>query len=314
LNFKLLAYLKNRAGQWLAPLAVAREHKLTPRSLRKRLEEITDAGFKIDEEPHRGLLFHPPPWPLLAEEISARLSTHIIGREIICLGRTTSTNDVARRLDAQGSPEGIIVLADYQSQGRGRWRRKWIARPREALLMTVLLRPDNEHDPSSLITILGAVAVVAAIDSLYNIKARIQWPNDVMIDGRKTAGILVERNSAGAFLLGIGVNTGKPPQAPVATSLPVHASRPVDRDELAAKIASELDSRYMALLTGNTKGIEKEWRGCSFTLGKQVALSSGKRTYNGEVVDLSLDGITIRFASGRERLFRAEHVKRLEVR
>ena len=313
MNFELLSYLKKRAGRWLAPLAVARALQLTPRALRARLKELELAGFKITEEPHRGLLFGAPPWPLLAEEISARISTHIIGRGIQCLGRTTSTNDVARRLCSQGALEGTIVLADYQSQGRGRFRRKWVARPGEALLMTVLLRPDGGAESANLITIMGAVAVASAIGALYAIRTRIRWPNDVMIGDRKVAGVLVERDTAFALLLGIGVNTGRHPEAPAATSLAEHAAGPVDRDELAARIAAELDKRYLALLAGKRGELEKDWREISFTLGKRVGLTSGQRTFHGEVVKLSLEGITIRFASGRKRLFRAEHVKRLEV-
>jgi len=313
LNFELLSYLKERSGRWLAPMAVARALDLSARALRTRLRELELAGFKITEEPHHGLRLEPPPWPLLAEEISARISTHIIGREIQCLGRTTSTNDVARRLDAQGAPEGTIVLADYQSRGRGRFRRKWAARPGDALLMTVLLRPDRGAALAGLVTIMGAVAVASAVRSLYSIRACIRWPNDVMIGDRKTAGVLVERDTASALLLGIGVNTGRPPEAPAATSLSEHAARPVDRDELAARIATELDKRYLALLAGKSDDLEGEWRVISYTLGKRVALSAGSKTFHGVVAHLSLEGITIRFASGRKRLFRAEHVKRLEV-
>jgi len=312
-NVHLLSYLKRRADRWADPVAVARAVNLRPRTLHTELAGLRREGFKIDQEPLRGIMLRSGPWPLVAEEIRLKLRTHIVGREVHCLAHTSSTNDVARRLDQRGAPEGTLVLADYQTQGRGRFRRRWIARPREAILMSVLLRPEPRRARASLMTIMGAVAVARSLAVDCGVNAGIRWPNDVLIGKDKVAGILVEKATDSAYVVGIGLNTGAVPDAPGATSLSAHRTGPIDRAEVAVGIATELDRRYMTVLLGEGDRLEADWREMSCTLGEAVALSVGRRTYRGIVDELAIDGITIRFASGFTRRFRAEHVNRLEV-
>jgi len=252
-------------------------------------------------------------WPLVAAEIRAALDTHIVGREVYVLGQTTSTNDVARRLDRQGALEGTCVVAEYQTRGRGRFRRKWVARPREALLASALLRPDGGRDLPGSMTIMGALGVACAIQRLYGLEARIRWPNDLLVDDLKVAGILVERETDSAYVLGFGVNTGRPPEAPAAASLADLTGRHIDRCRLAVEIATELDHRYLTLLAQGIASLEEDWRALSCTLGRKVRLETGSRTYHGVVTELSAGALGIRFTSGWVRRFRSEHVRHLEV-
>ena len=309
----LLAYLKPRAGRWAHPLAVARALRTSPRALHAGLAELKKLGFPIDQEPYHGIMLHEGPWPMTAQEIREKLATHIIGREVHCLSQTTSTNDVARRLDARSAPEGTLVFADYQTQGRGRFNRRWVAEPFQALLMSVLLRPEPRPALSSLMTIMGAVAVVRCLAEHYGLLARIRWPNDVLIGDGKVAGVLVEKSQNSAYVVGIGVNVGRPPDAPGATSIAAHLERQADRAELAVRLALELDCQYMAILSGAGGELEKQWREYSCTIGKPVRLAVGRKTFRGVVEDLTASGIIVRFKSGYRRRFRAEHVNRLEV-
>jgi len=217
------------------------------------------------------------------EEIEAVLCGDITGREIICLETATSTNDVAMELAARKkNPEGIVVIADTQTKGRGRFGRKWISPPGVNCYFTVILRPSVPQNDLTLFTLMAAVATVSAIREFTGLKAEIKWPNDILLNGKKTGGILTESRSArgriGLMAIGIGININMSlndlPEdiRSFSTSLSAESGKYFDRAGLLGKILGELERYYKILLKGNKGALINDWLRLNSTIGNKVTV------------------------------------------
>jgi len=224
---------------------------------------------------------------LREEQVKAKLKTHVFGQNLVLLVQAGSTNDVARDLAAQQAPEGTVVVADEQTAGRGRLGRKWVAPAGECLLCSVLFRPDLPLAKTNWLTMLTALAMADAVDSVGGLKAELKWPNDLIVpvravaEGRthwrKLAGVLTETAVAGETLeyaiVGIGVNVTVPrgrlnALAPDATSILAEVGRSVSRVDLLAAFLSEVERRYTLLQSGVSP--YQEWASRLATLGCRV--------------------------------------------
>ncbi len=197
LNMALLDRLRLAGGQHV-PLselgpAIERVHD--------ELDALASFGFGIEQHPYRGAAFTGPAERLCPDQIEYGLSPRWIGRRIAVWNRVTSTNDLAARAGASASNDGLVVLAEEQTAGRGRRGRSWTAPPRSSILMSVLVFPPEPPAPQPpeaafgcvWLTVLAAIATADVVVAWTGCDARIKWPNDVRVSGRKIAGILVER-------------------------------------------------------------------------------------------------------------------------
>jgi BirA family biotin operon repressor/biotin-[acetyl-CoA-carboxylase] ligase len=244
------------------------------------------------------------------EKIDAIFQGAIIGKEIIFLETATSTNDVAMELAAQReNPEGIVVIADTQTKGRGRFGRTWISPPGVNFYSTVILRPSIPPHEAALITLMAAVAVVSAIREFTGLKAGIKWPNDILINGKKTGGILSEMKSASdriSYLaVGIGINVNMSLNdfpddiSALSTSLKIESGEIFDRVELLEKIFAELERAYKILLKGNKKALINDWIRLNCTLGSNVLVKNHDRIISGIAENINDNGeLIIRLPSG----------------
>ncbi len=176
------------------------------------------------------------------------------GTPLRWLPEVGSTNDVALRWASDAAPEGALVVADHQTAGRGRWGRGWVSAPGQLLQFSLVLHPRVEPSALGLLSIAAGLACADAIEDLTDLPARVKWPNDVVIGGRKVAGILIETlfesGVLKAAVLGMGINIGwtrddVPPEiAERATSLAIETGRPPPREELLASVLSAVERRY----------------------------------------------------------------------
>jgi BirA family biotin operon repressor/biotin-[acetyl-CoA-carboxylase] ligase len=255
--------------------------------------------------------------PLDPAAIRKGLRSRLIGREVIVRQAVPSTNDIALELAEAGADEGLAVFAEEQTAGRGRLGRTWWSPRGGGLWLSILLRPRSDGGVP-IVTIVGALGVADAIRSETGLPAMIRWPNDVLVDGRKVSGVLVEaRQRAGgpALVLGIGLDVGvaraaMPPElANVAVSLSDALGRPVDRVAMARSLLAALDRWYRIALDGDLAAINDRWRELSATLGETITLCEHARTYHGTVIDVDVRlGLALRLDRGAVRHFRGEHV------
>ena len=236
---------------------------------------------------------------LIAATIREGLYTHVVGRRILYHPVLASTMDEAAHLAEEGADEGTVVIAERQSAGRGRQGRSWVSQPGN-LLFSVVFRPGLEQLP--FISIIGGLAAARAVRKVAGLHPRIKWPNDLMLQGRKAAGILAESTIEGESVcyavLGIGVNvaldTGDTEEiASFATSVNAAAGKEISRESLLRQLLLELDDLYRGLPTSrHESGASpiQEWRLLLDTLGQNVTVTSGNEIFTGEALDVDETG------------------------
>jgi len=235
--------------------------------------------------------------------ITSDLETRFIGHKVIYYPRLTSTMEVAKREARRGAVEGTVVIAGEQTAGKGRLRRVWLS-PKGSLALSTILYPRLVYLPSLIM--LASLAVVRSIEAVTGLKAQVKWPNDVLVNGRKVCGILIEsdvRADIVAYaIIGIGVNVNLrladfPEILPLATSLSEELGRDVSLLSLIRRLLVEIEGLYLTLLAGGA--IYEEWRDNLVTLGKKVRVESGKIRYEGIAESVARDGsLLLRHSNG----------------
>ncbi len=259
---------------------------------------------------------------LTPERIQRNLDSTLVGRVVEHYPQAGSTNELARQRARAGYPEGLVILADAQSAGRGRMGRAWIAPPGSSLLLSLLLRPTwlAPADAFSL-TMLAGVALCEAVEQVTPVHAALKWPNDLLLPVRtasgpalrKAAGILSEIELAGDqiawVVIGIGVNVSWSPSgvvderdlAEVATSVGAAAGQPlIERLPLLCALLERLDARYDALRRGGQAELFERWRDRLATLGQPVQIGLPHGDLRGVVEDVERSGaLRVRDEQGR---------------
>jgi len=284
--------LLSQAGQFVPASEL---HRHAPNAAGE-IAELQRRGYDIESHPHFGYRLVATPDRLTADDLRARLTTPVIGREILVFDETGSTNDVAARLAHDGAREGLVVFAESQTRGRGRHGRVWASPRGKGLWFSALLRPPFPVAAYSRITVAAGVAVARAIGH----NARLKWPNDVTIAGRKLAGILTETRD-GAAVLGVGldVNCDRADLPETATSLLLATGQRHDRLALAATVLTELD-HYYRLTMDSFERVADEWASLCAALGRQLVVRMGERRMAGHAQALDSDGaLLLRCDSGR---------------
>ena len=247
-----------------------------------------------------------------AARVEAAMSDSVIGHRIDYRLETGSTMDDARDLARQGASEGVVVIAEQQGRGRGRFSRAWVSPPGLNLYMTLLLRPEPSQLP--YMNMAAALAVHRTVSEASGLPTSVKWPNDVRIEGRKLSGILIETEFEGArldhALVGIGINvnldvTEYPEIAKTATSLRAATGREFDRNEVLLSALRNLDEWYGKVAAGES--LSAAWAETLETLGKQVQLRWRDTVIeglaesvddSGSLVVLQGDGSTVSVVAG----------------
>jgi BirA family biotin operon repressor/biotin-[acetyl-CoA-carboxylase] ligase len=240
---------------------------------------------------------------LSAAAITKGLKTTIVGRKVVYLKSTASTMDVARAEALKGAAEGTVIIAGEQTGGRGRLKRQWLS-PKGNIALSIILYPDIVHLP--YLVMIASLAVVHSIESVTGVKGQIKWPNDVLIDGKKACGILIENqvkgNKASYSIVGIGINVGLNTAdyaeiADTAVSLKNNTEKGDLRLKLIHALLQEFDKLYVKL--PHPKPIYKAWRDRLVTLGKNVTAICGNQVIEGVAKAVNEDGsLWIRGAEG----------------
>ncbi|MBF0505021.1 MAG: biotin--[acetyl-CoA-carboxylase] ligase, partial [Candidatus Omnitrophica bacterium] len=271
----------------------------------KHMQELRSQGYEITAVPHLGYQLTGLPDKLLAFEIKAGLKSKTVGKNIIVMDTVTSTMDEAFRLGMEGCCEGTVVCAETQTKGRGRLGRVWLSPKSKGLYFSVVLRPTLPLNQLALLTLMSAVALAEAIEEAGRIKPSIKWPNDLLWEDRKLAGILTELRAESDqvkfVVVGIGLNVNTPAHQVIAgaSSLKIAAGRSFNRVEVFQSILSSLEKWYGKLLHRDFLDITEAWKERSSTLNKRLRLTDPTGTIEGEAVDLDEDGsLLIRKDSG----------------
>lgn len=261
---------------------------------------------------------------ILSQQIKDGLTTRWLGKTIHWYDAVESTNLIAIEMAKQGAPEGTAVLANEQLSGRGRGVRSWHSPAGVGVYCSIVLRPKMAPSKGQLITLMTSVSIVKAIAQRTGLSPRVKWPNDILINNRKVAGILLESRVSGAqigyVVLGFGINVNNdsadlPEDIRVkASSLLLELKKPVDRSTLVVEIFSELERIYDIFQRHDFSLILEQWRHYSATLGQRVRIWQKDKTTEGIALDLTEDGgLLLKLEEGKQVVVHAGDVQHLRI-
>jgi BirA family biotin operon repressor/biotin-[acetyl-CoA-carboxylase] ligase len=235
--------------------------------------------------------------PIDSLTIANSLTTHWLGKPVYTYPEITSTNERLKEMALEGAAEGTLVLAEYQSQGKGRLSRSWIAPKGSSLLFSLLFRPEWSMDQANWLVMMAGLAAKESIQSLLGLDVQLKWPNDVLVaienKGHKVAGLLLElmstKDEITAAILGIGINVNNESvelsEAPMpAASLGDALGYPVHRLPILIKFLELMEQRYDVANRGESP--QADWEKALVTIGKEVTVSNSGS-------DLTLSGQAI---------------------
>ena len=297
---KILAALR-ASGLGVSGTELCQQLGVSRAAVWAHIESLRAAGFEIVASPHRGYQLVKSPDALLADDLTSRLgNVSVIGRKIIVLSETTSTNDEIEKAAHANRDEGLVVFAESQTQGRGRRGRSWSSPARKGLWFSILLRPQLAPDECTQLTVATATALVRAIRSVTGVTVEIKWPNDLLVRGKKLAGILTELSAeldhVRYVIIGIGIDCNQTASdfprelRAIATSLKLTVGKPISRTDLAVTVLRELDFDYARIRDGDFNSIAEEWAAHCGTLGRQVDIEVGQRRITGRAEALDESG------------------------
>lgn len=224
----------------------------------------------------------------------------IIGRDIIYFDTLSSTNTYAMKLSENGCKEGIIIISNSQSSGKGRFDRTWVSPPNKNLYMSIILKPYVSPEEAAILSLMTAVSCVKGLRKISTINTSIKWPNDIVVNDKKLGGILIETRSENKKIsiavIGIGINVNfrfcEMPEEirEIATSLKEETGLDYPRTEVVSVILKELDIWYNLFLKGNKEKIIDEWIRHSSTIEKHIRVKSGNFIYSGIAVGVDEHG------------------------
>ena len=285
MNIALLNQIRDAAGEFL-PLERLGS---SAGQVREDIETLEWFGFGFEWHPYLGVAYRGAAQRLCPDQIEFDLNTKVIGRRVAVWNRVGSTNDLAAAALHSRANEGLVILAEEQTAGRGQRGRQWAAPSSTSILMSLLIFPPEELAEPVWLTALGALAVVDLVSTSVGQQARIKWPNDVRVEGRKLAGILVERGLGSVIGIGLNVNLRAadfPAElSDTATSLQTltGSEAPLDRSEIARQLIQRLDERYVASLKDGPEALAEDWARVSEHLGRWVRVATPHQSWEGRL-------------------------------
>jgi len=317
---EVLALLRRLGGKPLSLQRMATELQLEEPRLERAIAELRGMGYEIIEHPD-GYQLNKRSWRLVPAEIEHGLPTSLLGKTIHCFEHLDSTNARAFQLATQGAPDGTLVITERQTKGRGRLARAWYSPPGLGIWMSLILRPEIKPAEAPGLSLVSGLALALTVEEQLKIPAKLKWPNDCLLNGRKTAGILTELSAdhgrVDFVILGIGINVGHREEdfpsdlRHTATSLALAAKKPVDRVEFLQAFLRRLELDYLQFKrTGLGPTIGRYESHCSL-IGCEIEAQVGKRTIRGRAKRIDPGGGLVIDIAGTETTLTAGEVTRV---
>ncbi len=265
----------------------------------KTVHQLEEEGYQIEAVRNKGYHITGSPDKITKNEIESLLATRWAGRKLFCYDEIDSTNLALRRLEGEDHAHGALAVADKQTAGRGRRGRTWQSPAGSSIFMSILLKPDIAPGQAPMMTIVMAYSVAKAIRNLTGLDAKIKWPNDIVLNGKKVCGILTEMSAEIDFVqyviigIGINVNTEIFPDEirETATSLYIEGKKRVKRSGLIAEVFREFEKDYEEFMDKkNLEEIMEPYNELLVNCGKEVRVLQPGKEYDGAAHGIDKEG------------------------
>ena len=303
---EIIRLLKKKSRSYLSGQTLSKSFGLSRTAIWKHINAIKEMGYFIEASPAKGYRLNIQKLPFNVIEISSNLKTSFVGRELSFHKELNSTNDTARELASKGAKEGFAVVADSQTKGKGRLGRRWESPASVNIYTSIILRPDMPPAHAPQLTLVAAVAVAVTVSNFLNNgsdckpEPAVKWPNDILINSKKVAGILTEMNSEtdriNFVIIGIGVNINMTRKMfpeelrPMATSLKEEIGKEISRIDFIQTLYLNLETWYKRYLKHGFEPICKAWTGYFNMAGKVVKVRQMDKAIEGVAMGIDDNG------------------------
>ena len=300
---KVLKFLKSHKDDFLSGQDLSDVLKISRVAVWKHIKTIKSLGYKIESKQKLGYRLVKNSEKLLPWEIVDGLKTKIVGKKVYYFDTIDSTQNYAVEISKKKNENGSVVISQRQTAGRGRMNRKWVT-VKGGLSMSIILHPKFDTSVSTLFPMAASLALATAIQKTINMKPNVKWPNDVVIKGKKVAGMIadasIQSNLIESMVLGVGINfkvdtkhlerqlKGTENFYGVASLLKVNDS--TNPLEMIQNFLSELEKIIALLDRGETNKIIQRWEKISNTIGKKVSVKTNNGTITGIAKKINSDG------------------------
>lgn len=298
----LLTLLAENATIVISGARIAKEIGVSRSTVWRWVQRLRELGVRVKGQTATGYFLERVPDILTPDLLRKCVNGKLFGKRFYHFFKTDSTNRVAMELAYAGTEEGAVILAEEQTEGRGRAGRKWHSEQGTGIYVTLLLRPRLSPAQASLLTMLAGLALHSAILAQTGLNAELKWPNDILVEGKKLGGILTEMHAEPSqvrfVIVGIGINVNQekfPPElSPIATSLRKESGKTHSRLELLVRLLREFETDYNRFFREGPSYVVSRFAEVSrFADGKRVRVDTGRDTYYGRTAGLSADGLLL---------------------
>ncbi|MCD5406832.1 MAG: biotin--[acetyl-CoA-carboxylase] ligase [Desulfotomaculum sp.] len=311
---KILNILKANRSEWTSGADICRRLAVSRTAIWKNIKNLKQAGYNIETQHRLGYRLVEIPDFLYPAEITAGLATKCLGQQVIHYHQENSTNEAAKKLARQGAEQGTVVVAEQQSSGKGRMGRHWHSAAGADVLFSIILYPEISLAEIPQISMLAVVAIAKAVEKVCAVQAGIKWPNDLLVNGQKLCGVLVEMAAEADrvryVVLGIGINVNSLPlQWPEeirskTTSLRAECGQEVSRVKLIQAVLEALELLYDQWHQQGFAPISKLWRTWCVSQHCPATVKTIQGNYTGWIEGVSDSGaLLLRMDDGRVKTF-----------
>jgi len=294
---KILEILEKK-GDYVSGEEISKEIGISRAAVWKHIKKLRELDYEIDSKTNEGYKLIKSPEKQIEFELERLLETKIIGKKILFFEEVDSTNNKAKQI-ALGENEGTVVISEMQTSGRGRRGREWYS-PKGGVYVSFVLKPNVSPEKASQLTLVSSLALVKTLNSMdNNLNAKIKWPNDILISGKKISGILTELSAdvekINYIVVGVGINlnTEKGILPENGTSLKIEMKEEVSIKLFLKSFLEHYDSIYQEYINGKIDLIIERWKNNSDTLGKKVKIIGINETFEGLAKDIDENGALI---------------------
>ncbi|WP_026560184.1 biotin--[acetyl-CoA-carboxylase] ligase [Bacillus sp. J37] len=303
LRSKLLEAFSNAEGGFVSGQKLSEYIGCSRTAVWKHIEDLRKDGYELEAVRRLGYRITKKPNKISDNEIKIGLKTRKMGHHVHFEETVTSTQKIAQTLANEGAEEGTIVVAEQQTNGRGRMARQWYSPSGTGIWMSLIIRPNIAVQATPQLTLLTAVAIVQAIEEITPLKPDIKWPNDILINGKKLVGILTELQAEAdrvhSIIIGTGINVNQsitdfPEELHhVATSIHLETNKQWDRAQLIQEILLKFENLYSLYLAQGFRPIKLLWEGYAVSLQKPITARTINGTVEGKAIGINDAGVLL---------------------